>query len=70
MGITHIFGSDISRDMVDASSKSLDEFIKTEMIWQERIKAVGGTPNKDFSKMQKKVIELNAERIADAEKRM
>ncbi len=70
MGITHIFGSDISRDMVDASSKSLDEFIKTEIIWQERIKAVGGTPNKDFSKMQKKVIELNAERIADAEKRM
>jgi tRNA G10 N-methylase Trm11 len=38
MGITHIYGSDLSQDMVTASRTSLDAFIKEEKVWQERIR--------------------------------
>ena len=40
MGITHIYGSDLSGEMVRASRESLAAFIKEEVIWQERIRAV------------------------------
>ena len=40
MGITEVYGSDISAEMVRATTDSLDEFIKTEKMWQERIRAV------------------------------
>ena len=40
MGITRIYGSDLSGEMVRASRESLAAFIKEEVIWQERIRAV------------------------------
>ncbi len=40
MGITEVYGSDLSPEMVRATTDSLDEFIKTEKMWQERIRAV------------------------------
>ena len=64
MGITHILGSDLSSRMVEASKKSLSDFIKEERVWQERIKLAGGTPAKDFSNFQSDVIELDAMKIA------
>lgn len=63
MGITRVYGSDISREMVQSSKKSLEEFVTNEKIWQERIKTAGGIPNKDFSDFQSDVFELDARDI-------
>lgn len=63
MGIKHVFGSDISRDMVDSSTKSLNEFIRVERMWQERIRLAGGTPNKDFTHFESKFFELDASHV-------
>lgn len=63
MGITHVYGSDLSSEMVSASRESLTAFIKEEMIWQERILAVGGTPNKDLSKFESDIFQLDARKI-------
>jgi tRNA G10 N-methylase Trm11 len=40
MGITPIYGSDISARMVEASKTSIDNFIKEEIVWQDRIRKV------------------------------
>lgn len=37
MGFMKLYGSDLSPRMVASSKKSLNEFIKEELIWQERI---------------------------------
>lgn len=70
MGITRIYGSDLSPEMVAASKQSLAAFIKEEMIWQERILAVGGTPNKDLSKFESNIIELDAKKIKEAPEKL
>ena len=38
MGITKLMGSDLSSRMVEATQKSLAEFVVTEKMWQERIR--------------------------------
>lgn len=63
MGITHIYGSDISQKMVDSTEQSLREFIKEEQMWHERIRAVGGTPAKDFSSFESEIFELDASKF-------
>ncbi len=63
MGITHIYGSDISQKMVDSTEQSLREFIKEEQMWHERIRAVGGTPTKDFSSFESEIFELDASKF-------
>ena len=63
MGITHIYGSDISQKMVDSTEQSLREFIKEERMWHERIRAVGGTPTKDFSSFESEIFELDASKF-------
>lgn len=65
-GITTVFGSDISREMVANSEESLTNFIAEEKKWQERIKAAGGTPQKDFSNLVAKVFPLDATLIEKA----
>ena len=63
MGIPSIFGSDISLRMVDASKKSIENFIKEETIWQDRIRKVGGTPSKDFRTLETAIFEQDADKI-------
>jgi len=63
MGYMDIYGSDLSVDMVRATKKSLVEFIATEKTWQERIKAVWGTPNKDFTHLKTHIFEADARSI-------
>ncbi|MDD2693690.1 MAG: hypothetical protein PHY14_02055 [Candidatus Gracilibacteria bacterium] len=70
MGITEVYGSDISAEMVRASTDSLEEFIKTEKMWQERIRAVGGTPNKDFSDFRSSIVQLDARKVKDAAEKL
>ena len=41
MGITHLIGSDMSGDMVKATTQNLEGYIAEEKTWQERILAVG-----------------------------
>ncbi len=60
MGITHISGSDLSTRMVEASRKSLEQFVAEEKVWQERIRTAGGTPAKDFSHFVSDIFEMNA----------
>jgi hypothetical protein len=60
MGITHVYGSDLSPDMTRSSESSLAEYIAEEKIWQERIIKMGGTPNKDFSKFESAVWQMDA----------
>jgi tRNA G10 N-methylase Trm11 len=64
MGITTLYGSDLSSRMVSATEKSLEEFVKEELIWQERIKAAGWTPSKDFSTFASEIFELDASKIS------
>ena len=63
MGITRIYGSDLSPEMVAASKQSLAEFIREERVWQERIKAAWGTPSKDFSDFESDIFLLDARKI-------
>jgi tRNA G10 N-methylase Trm11 len=63
MGISRVYGSDISADMVRATRSSLAAFIAEENVWHERIRAVGGTPNKDLSGFESLIFELDARKI-------
>ncbi len=63
MGITRIYGSDISSNMVHATEENLSNFIAEEQIWQERIRLAGGTPAKDFSNFASEIFELDAAKI-------
>lgn len=65
-GITTVFGSDISPEMVANSEESLTNFIAEEKKWQERIRTAGGTPQKDFSNLVAKVFPLDATIIEKA----
>ena len=40
MGITKVIGSDMAPRMVDSTKRSIEEFVKEEQMWQERIRAV------------------------------
>lgn len=66
MWILEVSGSDISTDMVRASKDWLEEFIKTELVWQERIRTAGGTPAKDFTKLVRQVFTLDAREVKSA----
>ena len=66
MGILDISGSDLSHEMVRASEDSMAEFVKTELVWQERIRAVGGTPAKDFTRLVTRIFPLDAREVAQA----
>jgi len=70
MGISRVYGSDLSQDMARSSKQSLSEYIAEEKVWQERILKVGGTPNKDFSNFQSSVIELDAREISTAKSKL
>ena len=60
MGINRVYGSDLSSDMVRSTEQSLDEYIREERVWQDRILKAGGTPNKDFSDFHSNIIQLDA----------
>lgn len=66
MWILEVSGSDISTDMVRASKDWLEEFIKTELVWQERIRTAGGTPAKDFTSLTRQVFILDAREVKSA----
>ena len=70
MGISKVYGSDISPEMVKSTKESLESYIAEEKIWQERIRKVGGTPNKDFSKFQSNIIQLDARDVATAKTKL
>ena len=63
MGMTRIYGSDLSPEMVRASEWSLSSFIKEEIVWQDRIRAAWGTPSKDFSDFVSDVFSLDARKV-------
>lgn len=63
MGYSHLIGSDISSNMVQATEASLEAFIAEEKVWQDRIRAAGGTPKKNFSDFKSNVFELDAAKI-------
>jgi tRNA G10 N-methylase Trm11 len=60
MGITRVYGSDLSHEMARSTESSLAAYIAEERVWQERILKVGGTPNKDFSDFQSCVWQMDA----------
>ena len=70
MGITRVYGTDLSPDMVRSTEASLAEYIAEELVWQERILKVGGTPNKDFSSFQSKVLQLDARDVSTAKSKL
>ena len=70
MGITRVYGSDLSPEMTRSTESSLAEYIAEERMWQERILKVGGTPNKDFSGFQSKVLQLDARDISMAKSKL
>ena len=63
MGKIHILASDISDAMVSATLKNISDFIETEKIWHERIKAKWGTPKKDMSLVTTKTFHMDAMHI-------
>jgi tRNA G10 N-methylase Trm11 len=70
MGITRVYGSDLSHEMARSTESSLAAYIVEERVWQERILKVGGTPNKDFSHFQSKIIQLDARDISLAKNKL
>jgi tRNA G10 N-methylase Trm11 len=70
MGITRVYGSDLSHEMARSTESSLAAYIAEERVWQERILKVGGTPNKDFSHFQSKIIQLDARDISLAKNKL
>lgn len=65
-GIYSIFGSDISPEMTTNTEEALEKFIQEEMVWQERIRAAGGVPAKDFSNISSRVFTLDATKVSRA----
>jgi tRNA G10 N-methylase Trm11 len=65
MGYESVLGSDLSKEMVEATSKSLEAFIAEEKVWQERIRTAGGTPKKDFTDFDSEVFSLDAKKIGE-----
>ncbi len=63
MGITKIYGSDISSKMTHSTEKSLSDFIAEEKVWQERIRLAWGNPAKNFSNFESDIFELDASKI-------
>lgn len=70
MGISRVYGSDLSSDMVRSTESSLAEYIAEERVWQERILKVGGTPNKDFSDFQSSITQLDAREVSIAKSKL
>ncbi|MBC7498380.1 hypothetical protein H7170_01930 [Candidatus Gracilibacteria bacterium] len=70
MGITRVYGSDLSPEMVRSTEMSLAEYIAEERVWQERITRVGGTPNKNFSDFQSRVLQIDARDISTAKNKL
>ena len=70
MGISRVYGSDLSHEMVRSTESSLAEYIAEELVWQERISKVGGTPNKNFSDFQSRVLQIDARDVATARKQL
>jgi tRNA G10 N-methylase Trm11 len=70
MGITCVYGSDLSPEMVRSTESSLAAYIAEERVWQERILKVGGTPNKDFSDFHSSIIQLDARDISSAKNKL
>ncbi len=70
MGITRVYGSDVSPDMVRSTTSSLDEYITEEKMWQERILKVWGTPNKNFSDFESSIALIDAREIATAKTKL
>ncbi len=66
MGISRVYGSDLSSEMTRSTESSLAQYIAEERVWQERILKVGGTPNKDFSNFQSNIMQLDAREVATA----
>lgn len=56
-------GSDIENEMMRRTRDNLDAFVREEKVWQERIKLVGGKPDKDFEHLESEVFELDATKI-------
>lgn len=65
-GIYTIVGSDISEDMMNNTLESVDDFIATESVWQEKIRSAGGSPNKDFREVSYDFFVLDATKIQKA----
>jgi tRNA G10 N-methylase Trm11 len=63
MWYSRVIGSDLSPGMVRATRESLDAFVAEERLWHERIRKVGGTPNKDLTTFESEVFELDATEI-------
>lgn len=70
MGISRVYGSDLSLEMTRSTESSLAEYIAEERMWQERILKVGGTPNKDFANFQSKILQLDARDISTAKNKL
>lgn len=70
MGISRVYGSDLSFDMTRSTESSLADYVAEERIWQERIIKVGGTPNKDFSNFQSSITQLDAREVATAKNKL
>lgn len=66
MGITTLFWSDISSEMTKSTKLSVENFVKEESLWQERIRASGGNPDKDFRNLKVEVFTLDATKIERA----
>lgn len=70
MGISRVYGSDLSPEMARSTESSLAEYIAEERVWQERILKVGGTPNKNFADFQSRIIQLDARDVATAKTKL
>lgn len=65
-GIYTVYGSDISEEMVANTRESFSDFVKTETEWQNKIRSLGGVPNKDFSQIYSDIFTLDATKISEA----
>ncbi len=70
MGVSRVYGSDLSSDMTRSTESSLAEYIAEERMWQERIIKVGGTPNRDFSNFQSNITQLDAREVTTAKSKL
>ena len=68
MGYTTLLGSDLSSQMVQSTEESMKHFTEEELIWQDRIKKAGGTPKRDFSKLETRFWQMDARNISTMER--
>ncbi len=63
-GFLDVYGSDLSKEMVANTKKSVEKFVEEEKKWQAKIRDKGGNPRYDIRKLNFDAWQVDAQKIS------